>query len=106
MLKLISWNVLQGGGYRLARQVEVLGAKQVDVVALQEVTAKTAPLFRDALLRHGLAHVRHSFGIHRDHRNRPKCFQRRTRGRKSRRALWTLNCMRLERLPRLSSAKA
>ena len=67
MLKLISWNVLQGGGYRLARQVEVLGAKQVDVVALQEVTAKTAPLFRDALLRHGLAHVRHSFGIHRDH---------------------------------------
>lgn len=67
MLKLISWNVLQGGGYRLARQAEVLGDKQVDVVALQEVTAKTAPLFRDSFLRQGLGHVRHTYGIHRDH---------------------------------------
>jgi exonuclease III len=66
-LKLISWNVLQGGGYRLAGQVEVLGERKADVVALQEVTARSAPLFHDAFLKHGLGYVIHSFQVYEDH---------------------------------------
>lgn len=36
-MRLISWNVMQGGGERITRQVEYLAAQNPDVIALQEV---------------------------------------------------------------------
>jgi exonuclease III len=56
-VRLISWNVAR----RVERQPEqaaALGARRPDVVALQEVTARTWPLWEAALAELGLPHVR------------------------------------------------
>jgi exonuclease III len=55
-VRLISWNVA-GRGRWLNEQVEALVARRPDIVALQEVTARTAPRFREQFGTAGLTHV-------------------------------------------------
>jgi exonuclease III len=60
-MRLISWNVMGGYGGRMADQVEALGERKPDIVALQEVTAKLAPVYREHLQRQGLYSIIDSF---------------------------------------------
>jgi exonuclease III len=55
-VRLISWNVARRVA-RLAEQADAVAARAPDVVALQEVTVRTWPLWRDALAAAGLAHA-------------------------------------------------
>ncbi|HET8949911.1 MAG TPA: endonuclease/exonuclease/phosphatase family protein [Solirubrobacteraceae bacterium] len=55
-MRVVTWNVA-GRVRRLPEQAEVVAALGADVVALQEVTARTLPLWRDALAAAGLAHI-------------------------------------------------
>jgi exodeoxyribonuclease III len=55
-VRLITWNVA-GRVARQAEQAEVLRQALADVVALQEVTARTLPLWRAAFAEMGLAAV-------------------------------------------------
>ena len=56
MVRLITWNVARRVE-ALAAQAAVLAAREPDVVALQEVTARTLPLWEVALATIGLPHV-------------------------------------------------
>jgi exonuclease III len=53
------------GGYggHMSDQVEALCERQPDVVALQEITAKLAPVYREQLRQHGLYSIIDSFQI-------------------------------------------
>jgi endonuclease/exonuclease/phosphatase family metal-dependent hydrolase len=62
-LRLISWNVRQSTGIRLAEQVGALAAQNPDILALQEVTKKSVSQFRDALAHIGLQHTVDSFQL-------------------------------------------
>jgi endonuclease/exonuclease/phosphatase family metal-dependent hydrolase len=62
-LRLLSWNIRQGGGSRLRRQVDVIAGVEPDVVALQEVVATTAPRYRELLAAAGLAYFADSFSV-------------------------------------------
>ena len=55
-MRVITWNVNRRVS-RLAEQAYALAAREPDVVALQEVTARTAELWRSAFATIGLAHV-------------------------------------------------
>jgi len=55
-VRLVTWNVA-GRVQRHAEQAGVLAAAQADVVALQEVTARTLPLWRATLADAGLRHA-------------------------------------------------
>ncbi len=55
----MSWNVARLSA-RLAEQAAALAGREPDVVALQEVTRRTLPLWRAALSTIGLTHVRAS----------------------------------------------
>ena len=55
-MRVVTWNVA-GRVRRHAEQAAVLAAVGADVIALQEVTARTLPLWRAALADAGLAHV-------------------------------------------------
>jgi exonuclease III len=55
-MRLITWNVARRRT-RLAEQAAALASRHPDVVALQEVTATTDPLWRAALAEIGLAQV-------------------------------------------------
>jgi exonuclease III len=55
-MRLVTWNVA-GRVRRQAEQATVLAALGADVVALQEVTARTLPLWRSSLAEAGLEHV-------------------------------------------------
>lgn len=55
-VRLLSWNVARRVT-RLADQAAVLAERTPDVLALQEVTARTAPLWRAACDAVGLCHV-------------------------------------------------
>jgi exonuclease III len=55
-MRVVTWNVA-ARVRRQAEQAEVIAALHPDVVALQEVTARTLPLWRAALAGAGLAHV-------------------------------------------------
>ena len=59
MIRLITWNVARRTT-RLVDQATALAAREPDVVALQEVTRKTLPLWRHAFELMGLSHVRAS----------------------------------------------
>ena len=59
MLRVITWNVARRSS-RLAEQAASLASRELDVVALQEVTDATLPLWRAVLERIGLPHVRAS----------------------------------------------
>lgn len=56
-MRLVTWNVA-GRVTRLGEQAQALAALGADVVALQEVTARTLPLWRDALAEAGMPAVR------------------------------------------------
>ena len=58
-MRVITWNVARRSS-RLAEQCVALATRAPDVVALQEVTASTLPLWRAALERIGLPNVRAS----------------------------------------------
>lgn len=58
-MRVITWNVARRSS-RLAEQAAALAAREPDVVALQEVTDRTLPLWRAVLARIGLPHVRAS----------------------------------------------
>ena len=58
-LRVITWNVARRSS-RLAEQGAVLAGRDPDVIALQEVTETTLPLWRAVLERIGLPHVRAS----------------------------------------------
>ena len=60
-MRLISWNVMGGYGGRMSDQVEALGERRPDIVALQEITAKVAPVYRAHLQRQGLYSIIDSF---------------------------------------------
>jgi len=58
-MRVVSWNVARRSS-RLAEQAAALARREPDVVALQEVTSRTLPLWRAALVTIGIAHVRAS----------------------------------------------
>jgi exonuclease III len=58
-MRVITWNVARRSS-RLAEQAAALAAREPDVVALQEITDRTLPLWRAVLARIGLPHVRSS----------------------------------------------
>ncbi len=58
-VRVITWNVARRVS-RLVEQAAALAAREPDVVALQEVTARTLPLWRAACRTIGLPHVRAS----------------------------------------------
>lgn len=58
-LRLVTWNVARRGS-RIIEQATILATREPDVVALQEVTRRTAPIWRGAFELMGLVHVRAS----------------------------------------------
>jgi exonuclease III len=60
-MRVLTWNVA-GRVKRQAEQAAVVAAAGADVVALQEVTARTLPLWREALAAAGLAHAATALG--------------------------------------------
>ena len=58
-MRIVSWNVARRSS-RLAEQAAALARREPDVVALQEVTSRTLPLWRAALQTIGITHVRSS----------------------------------------------
>ena len=58
-MRVITWNVARRSS-RLAEQAAALAGREPDVVALQEITDTTLPLWRAVLARIGLPHVRAS----------------------------------------------
>ncbi len=60
-VRVITWNVRQGGGRRIPQQIAALAERQPDIVALQEVIPRTAATYAGALHAIGLLHCRVSF---------------------------------------------
>ena len=60
-MRLISWNVMGGFGGHMSAQVEALCERKPDIVALQEVTARTAPIYKGHFADHGYYSVIDSF---------------------------------------------
>jgi exonuclease III len=58
-MRVITWNVARRSS-RLVEQAAALASRNPDVAALQEVTDRTLPLWRLALERIGLSHLRSS----------------------------------------------
>jgi exonuclease III len=58
-MRVITWNVARRSS-RLAEQAAALASREPNVVALQEITAATLALWRVALERIGLPHIRAS----------------------------------------------
>jgi endonuclease/exonuclease/phosphatase family metal-dependent hydrolase len=62
-MRLISWNIKHGGGGRITEQIESLAARLPDIVALQEVMPKSAPVLHALLSEAGLPHACDSFEL-------------------------------------------
>jgi endonuclease/exonuclease/phosphatase family metal-dependent hydrolase len=62
-MRLISWNVQRPSAERIANQIAALQMRSADVLALQEVTARSALVFRARLAQLGLHHVLDSFEL-------------------------------------------
>lgn len=62
-MKLISLNVLNGGGERIPAQVETLCGYLPDQIALQEVFATTVPKYRQAFEARGYPNALDSFSL-------------------------------------------
>ena len=58
-MRIVSWNVARLSA-RLAEQAAALAGRDPDVVALQEISRQTLPLWRAALAALGLTHIRAS----------------------------------------------
>ena len=61
-MRVITWNVARRSS-RLAEQAACLASRELDVVALQEVTDATLPLWEALLERIGLLHIRASLNV-------------------------------------------
>jgi exonuclease III len=59
-VRLVSWNVNRRTSV-LAQQAHALAGREPDVVALQEITARSRPLWEAALATIGLPHARCSW---------------------------------------------
>ena len=62
-MRLICWNVRNGGGRRIHAQVHALASRRPDIVALQEITSNRVADFRRLLEQSGLRHVVDSFKL-------------------------------------------
>ena len=62
-MQLISWNVQNPGAPRLQNQITALATRTPDIVALQEVTTRSVPLFLARLAELGLTYATDSFGL-------------------------------------------
>lgn len=91
-MRIVSWNVARRRS-RLAEQAIALAGREPDVVALQEVTRSTLPLWRAALETIGITHVRSS--LDRADPKRVPAAQRRT-------GVLLGSCMPLRDAPALS----
>jgi exonuclease III len=60
-MRLISWNVMGGYSGHVSAHVDALGEHKPDIVALQEITAGIAPVYREHLQRHGFFSIIDSF---------------------------------------------
>jgi len=60
-MRLISWNINGGQNGHMSLQVDQLKSREPDVIALQEVTAKTAPVYRGFLKSAGFYSIIDSF---------------------------------------------
>jgi exonuclease III len=58
-MRIVTWNVARRRS-RLAEQAAALAGREPDLVAIQEVSDRTMPLWRAALATIGMAHVRAS----------------------------------------------
>ncbi|WLR61499.1 endonuclease/exonuclease/phosphatase family protein [Guptibacillus hwajinpoensis] len=65
-LTLFSWNIRQGGGKRIHKQLEVISDLQPDVVALQEMTMHNVDQYAALLNDLGLNHVIDTFALSKD----------------------------------------
>lgn len=59
-MRMLSWNIRQGGGKRLDRIAAAIGGHRPDVVVLNEVRARTAPMIANTLAAEGLLFHEHS----------------------------------------------
>lgn len=55
-VRVLTWNVARRT-VRLAEQAAAVGRREPDILALQEVTERTLPLWREACTSHGLSEV-------------------------------------------------
>ncbi len=62
-MKLLSWN-LAGRAKQAARQIALIGSRQADIVALQEVTLRTRALLGPALAELALFHQIDTFDLY------------------------------------------
>ena len=60
-MRLLSWNVKQGGGKRIGAIVKAICSRKPDVVTLQEVTPATVPKFKEQFESMGFAYLADSF---------------------------------------------
>jgi endonuclease/exonuclease/phosphatase family metal-dependent hydrolase len=63
VIRLLSWNVRQGGGRRIPGQVAAIANARPDVVALQEVVAGTVSEYRARVRVQGLEYCVDSFSL-------------------------------------------
>ena len=58
MTRILSWNILQGGGSRIEGVLDVVASHKADIVTLQEVRRnKGETVLRDGLEAIGLNHI-------------------------------------------------
>jgi endonuclease/exonuclease/phosphatase family metal-dependent hydrolase len=62
-MKLLSWNIRNGGGKRRSRQLDEIADLGADLVALQEVTAASVTGFRTGLQEASLPYAIDSFSL-------------------------------------------
>jgi endonuclease/exonuclease/phosphatase family metal-dependent hydrolase len=62
-MKIISWNIMQGGLSRFEGQIQLLVNRNVDVIALQEITNRGVNLYKDTLKSKGYKYLIDSFSL-------------------------------------------
>lgn len=70
-MRLISWNIKLGGGKRIEAQVKALCSRRPDIIALQEITPDTVPIFCELFEKTELKHIKDSF---------PRCGSKQLKG--------------------------
>src|SRR4051794_12591009 len=56
-MRVLSWNIMHGGGTRIARIVEAIAGHDPDVIALTEFRTRAGEALCDALKAKGWLHV-------------------------------------------------
>lgn len=74
-IKIISWNINQGGGRRVDDQINNLKEFHPNIVALQEVFPATLPKYCEKLNSIGLKYIIDSFqSVNHANLNKPRCY--------------------------------